>query len=648
MPDKAGKPTQEELLAEISRLRERVAELESNNYFSKLIQAAPIPMVLTSLEAGNYLAINDMFRQFTGFSQEELLEKIDSRGVPINPLLRLQLSSLLPELNNIQKFETIIYNKDAEPRFVIASSQVVEINDQRFVLSAFYDITESKQAREVLLKSEELYRTLASNLPDSAVFLYDTEMRYIKVEGALLETYNYFPKLMEGRTFWEVMSPDRVKKLEPYYRAALEGREESFEDRVGDKTFWVKAVPVKNEQGEIFAGMVMTQDITQRKEVERLKNDFVSTVSHELRTPLTSIRGSLGLVLGGVAGELPAQANAMVEIAYKNSERLVRLINDILDIEKIESGKMVFAMNPLELGPVIEQALEDNLAYGTQFDVKFHLEQAIPEVKIIGDSDRLLQVLTNLLANAAKFSPPGDKVLISVVHNGGTVRVSITDHGPGITQEFRKIIFQKFAQEDTSATRQKGGTGLGLSISRAIIEKHQGLIGFETIPGVKTTFYFELPVLEDRNALLDNPVVSGQPRILICEDDLDVATLLKVMLKEAGFSCDIAYNTAQARELLAKNPYAALTLDLILPGNSGLMLLNELREKPGARRLPVIVISVNSNETRQSFNESPPALIEWIDKPIDQVRLLAALNRMVRPTRRPRPVSKKFRKTLGL
>lgn len=299
MPDKAGKPTQEELLAEISRLRERVAELESNNYFSKLIQAAPIPMVLTSLEAGNYLAINDMFRQFTGFSQEELLEKIDSRGVPINPLLRLQLSSLLPELNNIQKFETIIYNKDAEPRFVIASSQVVEINDQRFVLSAFYDITESKQAREVLLKSEELYRTLASNLPDSAVFLYDTEMRYIKVEGALLETYNYFPKLMEGRTFWEVMSPDRVKKLEPYYRAALEGREESFEDRVGDKTFWVKAVPVKNEQGEIFAGMVMTQDITQRKEVERLKNDFVSTVSHELRTPLTSIRGSLGWYLAG-------------------------------------------------------------------------------------------------------------------------------------------------------------------------------------------------------------------------------------------------------------------------------------------------------------------------------------------------------------
>lgn len=638
MASKPVKLTRQQILAEITRLRTQVADLQDTNFYSKLFQNAPIPFTFTTLETGDFIAVNQMFEKLSGFSQAELTKRVDSESKPINPLLRLQLSSLLPEDNFVQKFETIIYDKQGDPRFVIASCQVVELNDTMYALSAFYDVTESKQAREVLLRSEELYRILARNLPDTAVFLYDADLRYLKVEGTLLATNNYSPKWMEGKTLSEILSPARVKKLEPYYRAALEGREVSFEDLVSNgSTYWVKAVPVKNEEGEIVAGMVMTQDITQRKEIERLKNEFVSTVSHELRTPLTSIRGSLGLVLGGVAGELPAQATAMVEIAYKNSERLVRLINDILDVEKIESGKMVFDMSPLELGPVIGQALEANLAYAAQLNVNIRLERPLPAVKVMADGDRLLQVLANLLSNAAKFSPAQDEVLITVTQKAGTVRISITDHGPGISDEFRKTIFQKFAQADTSATRQKGGTGLGLSISKAIVEKHNGLIGFENMPGAGTTFYFELPEFIDRIALLDNPASELQPRILICEDDPDVATLLKVMIKETGFSCDIAYSAEQARELLGINSYSAMTLDLILPGLGGMLFLRELRENPATKLLHIIVISVKSNETRQSLDGFQPALIEWIDKPIDQNLLRVALNRIARPVQNAIP-----------
>lgn len=629
MASKSKGLTRQELLDEINRLKARVAQLEVNNVYSEIFATAPVPLIFTDLETGDYLATNNLFQQLTGFSQDELAERITAEGNPINPLLRLQLSSLLPDLESIQKFETIVYDKLGDIHFVIVSSQVVIMNQQYFVLSAFYDITKTKEDREVLLRSEELYRTLTRNLPDSAVFLYDTDLRFLKVDGSLLKTIGLSSESMEGKLLSEIITPLRYQKLAPYYRAALEGREESLEDTPDNgKTYLVKSVPVHNDEDEIVAGMVMIQDITERKIVDKLKNEFVSTVSHELRTPLTSIRGSLGLVLGGVAGQIPEQANTMIEIAYKNSERLVRLINDILDIEKIESGKMVFEMAPLELGPVIEQALETNQAYASQLGVDLQLITPVPEIRIVGDNDRILQVLANLLSNAAKFSPAGGTVQVEVTRRSKTVRVSIRDHGPGISEEFRKSIFQKFAQADASTTRQRGGTGLGLSISKAIVERHNGQIGFDSQPGEGATFYFELPELKDRFALIEPATPVNLPRILICEDDPDVANVLKVILKEAGFSCDIAYNTGQARELLAAKPYTAMTLDLVLPGESGLVLLRELRQHPPTRHLPVIVISSQARDTGREIHDLPPGLTEWLDKPVDQNGLKEAVSRL--------------------
>lgn len=251
------------------------------------------------------------------------------------------------------------------------------------------------------------------------------------------------------------------------------------------------------DEHDMLAGFVgIAHDLSDRKRIEHMKNEFVSTVSHELRTPLTSIRGSLGLLAGGAAGEIPQAGRALLDIANKNCERLVRLINDILDVEKIESGNMRFDSIVQPLLPIAEQAVAATHAFASQFQVSFDLRSDRVELLVAADADRLSQVIVNLLSNASKFAPPGDVVEVRLTRNGNFARLSVTDHGSGIAPAFRDRIFQKFAQADASDKRQKGGTGLGLNISKAIIERHRGHIDFVSEPGLRTEFYFELPLAE--------------------------------------------------------------------------------------------------------------------------------------------------------
>ena len=248
--------------------------------------------------------------------------------------------------------------------------------------------------------------------------------------------------------------------------------------------------------GELSSFAVIARDISARAHVDRLKKEFVATVSHELRTPLTSICGALGLLASGVTGELPERTKTMVDIALDNSDRLVRLINDLLDIEKIESETLAFEFAALELMPLLEAALAANHAYAGQFGVSFVLDQHVPGVMVHADADRLMQVLANILSNAAKFSPSNSLVHVAASRSDESVRVAVRDNGPGVPVEFQSRIFQKFAQADASDTRQKGGTGLGLSIAKAIVERHGGRIGYENHDHGGATFFIELPICE--------------------------------------------------------------------------------------------------------------------------------------------------------
>ncbi|MBA3946585.1 MAG: CHASE3 domain-containing protein [Herpetosiphonaceae bacterium] len=451
------------------------------------------------------------------------------------------------------------------------------------------NITARMQAEEELRQRLAQHRALLSAIPDLM-------LRYNQ-QGTCLD-YKPFtaggfslPSKVIGTTIRELLPP----KVAAIIQAAVEqvltmGDQLSLDFEYttpsGCTDYEARFSPCGD--GEVVC---LIQDISDRKAVERMKNEFVSMVSHELRTPLTSIRGSLGLLAGGVTGPLSPPAQTMIAIAHTNSERLVRLINDILDIDKIESGNMVFELQPLRLAEVVNQAIESTCGYAEQFDVHFQLQAPDAELRVMADADRLTQVLTNLLSNAAKYSPHGEVVEVGILQQGALVRVTVADHGPGISPEFEHRIFQKFAQADSSATRQKGGTGLGLSISKAIVERLDGHLGFTSVINRGSTFYLELPVVAPETGtatvLLER---SGLPRVLHVDDDADLCHVITLLLRDVAEVVSVA-TLDQAQQLLQQHPVDLLLLDLALPDGWGAEIVPWMAAHLPTP-IPVIVFSV--------------------------------------------------------
>ena len=252
--------------------------------------------------------------------------------------------------------------------------------------------------------------------------------------------------------------------------------------------------PLVNIDNRVVSVIVQGRDITQQLEAERMKQEFTSTLSHELRTPLTSIIGSLQLINSGVMGEIEKDTLELTTIAERNAQRLLDLINDILDVEKIESGKLSLQLDAVDISELVTESLTLNRAFAERFKVKLTAAGEMRPVIVNADRKRVLQVMTNLLSNAAKFSTEGTAVEVTVEFaDDSTVRVGVHDTGPGIPESFRNRIFGRFAQADMSHTRQKGGTGLGLAICKRLIELMGGKIGFSDRAGGGTTFWFELP-----------------------------------------------------------------------------------------------------------------------------------------------------------
>ncbi len=253
----------------------------------------------------------------------------------------------------------------------------------------------------------------------------------------------------------------------------------------------------------MFTGVV--RDISERKETEeklrdamrrvheqRIKDEFIATVSHELRTPLTSIKASLEILKSGACDQIEGQSETLIDIAHKNSERLLRLINDILDIAKIESQQINYNIQQLPLKPFLESAINDNRSYGDKHEVKFVLADCPSSALISVDADRMTQVMSNLLSNAAKFSPPGSEVHISAKKSAAGVTITVKDWGKGIPPEFQPRVFDKFSQADSSDQREINGTGLGLHIAKSIVERHDGCLRFSSRSGEGTEFYIDL------------------------------------------------------------------------------------------------------------------------------------------------------------
>jgi PAS domain S-box-containing protein len=239
--------------------------------------------------------------------------------------------------------------------------------------------------------------------------------------------------------------------------------------------------------------VIVAADIGERLRSEQQKDEFVTMVHHEVRAPLTAVRGAIGLLEGGVAGELGERGQELVKIALRNSERMGRLVNDILVSRKLDSGRMDFRIEKVEMMPLIEQAIDSTSAYATSHEVRFELEEGVPGAMVRVDPDRMIQVLTNVLSNAVSFSPDDDVVTVRASRHDQMLRVAVSDAGPGIPEDFRDHVFEAFARGEHQDWRHRSGSGLGMNISKGIIEELGGTITFETEVGIGTTFLIDIP-----------------------------------------------------------------------------------------------------------------------------------------------------------
>ncbi len=374
------------------------------------------------------------------------------------------------------------------------------------------------------------------------------------------------------------------------------------------------------DDDRVSGAVVVFRDVTQRQEVDRMKNEFLSVVSHELRTPLTSIRGSLGLVASGSLVELTPQAERMVSIALESSERLTRLINDILDIERIQSGKLPMNLTPHAAGHLLEATATEMNGLAAMADVR--LEVSSEAGRVLADADRMVQALTNLVGNAVKFSPAGAVVRLEAVADESHMTFAVHDEGRGIPEDKLESVFEPFEQVDSTDARQKGGTGLGLSICRGIVERHGGRIWAESHADTGTTVRFTLPKVRSLDSADQEPPLDA-PVVLVCDEDSDVVTSVSAMLGRHGYRPVAVSDGSDVLARAATSRPAAVLLGAVLNGRSGADILGRLRTLERTRNIPVIAVS---DAEREDAGSSLAAGADgWLVKPVTEERLIATV-----------------------
>jgi PAS domain S-box-containing protein len=470
------------------------------------------PVITTRLD-GTITTWNPAAERLYGYTAAEAIGM--PIGIIVPPDQRQQFGDAIGaslDTPSGNAFETIRVAKDGRriDVLVMVSGITSTTGETIGVMKITRDLTPLKAA-------EDKFRLAVESCPNG-MMMSDRAGTIVMINKEIERLFGYRREELIGRSI-EALLPERLRGRHMRQRDGfvrnprprhMDGSREIVGARNDGAEFPIEVglTPIESPEGMMILCAIV--DISERKRLDRLKDEFVSMVSHELRTPLTSISGALGLLMEDAGGRLPDTAMQLLAIAHTNSERLVRLINDILDLQKIEAGQIAFHLRYVGLRTVVEQTIEANHAFAEGFGVRIRLEEASCKGEVMADPDRLAQVLTNLLSNAIKFSPPGGEVVVAIARHGGEIRVSVRDHGAGIPEEFKSRMFEKFAQAGSSDGRQRGGTGLGLSIARQLIDQHGGRLGFEAARGGGTVFYFDLPCESDA-ASTDRLAALGPP-----------------------------------------------------------------------------------------------------------------------------------------
>jgi signal transduction histidine kinase/DNA-binding response OmpR family regulator len=374
----------------------------------------------------------------------------------------------------------------------------------------------------------------------------------------------------------------------------------------------------------------------ERKQLDTLKDEFISTVSHELRTPLTSIRGALGLLSSGVLGKVDDKAQNLLRIASTNTDRLTRLINDILDLERMDSGRAPLHLRRCYITEVAQQAADTMrpMAEGSEISIAVSIDGEAQSVSFEGDPDRMQQVLVNLLSNAIKFSPRGSTIHLVGKIDGENLIVRIEDAGRGVPTDKLESIFQRFQQVEDSDARQKGGTGLGLAICRSIVTQHGGAIWAERNDAdgsgrVGTTFALHIPRLVAVNEITPLPI-APQGAILVVDDDDGIRHIVAEHLRRHGYTVLETDRGERAIEIAMHQRVEAILLDLYMPGLTGWQTIERLRAEPSTAEIPIVVLSVLSPAIHSVESSAVLSNAQgWVQKPFNESLLLAELGRVL-------------------
>lgn len=651
----------------INRRKQAEATLrESEERFHQAFENAAIGMALVSLD-GHWLQVNQSFCEMVGYSEQELLATTFQAITHPDDLemgFNYQQQLFTGEIRACQAEKRYLHKLGHVVWVMLSISMVRNAENQPlYTVVQIEDISERHAALNERKRAEVALRNLSQALESAVegISQLDTQGYYTVVNPAYASMLGYQPEELIGMNWQQTVHPDDLESLHAaYQRMLLEGKAEiEAKARRKDGTTFDKQITLvkAQDQHRRFMGhYCFVKDISDRREVERLKDEFVSIVSHELRTPLTSISAALDLLAGGVLQNQPEDAQQMLDIAANNTDRLVRLINDILDIERIESGKVVMTKEVCDAGELMHQSIEAVQELAERSEVTLSVSP-LP-VRLWADPDRIIQVFTNLLSNAIKFSPRGSTVWLKAeVGNRGEgtgdreslsssqpvvsspyILFSVKDQGRGIPTDKLESIFERFQQVDASDSRQKGGTGLGLAICRSILQQHDGQVWAESLPANGSTFYVALPLNSafqgsEISSFGFEPGDTGEaldlkrlPLVLVCDDDASIRTVVRAMLERQGYRVLTAASGQEAIEQAGAQQPDVILLNLMMPGMNGWETLAALKNQADTQKIPVIILSGLLPDARKPPH---PDASDWIVKPPDPTLLHRALERAI-------------------
>lgn len=582
----------------MQRKRASDALVESHNALEAVLAAATEVSIIATDPKGTITIFNRGAERMLGYRSEEvvgrstpeiihLASEVEARSRELTAQLGREISGFDVFVEKarhgvVEEREWTYVRKDGEHLTVTLAVNGLRDADGKIIgfLGVAKDITLRNRAIHELRSSESRVRSIIESSLGGVV-TFDRFGIVESVNPAAEAMFGYTETELVGRHF-TVLLPEPEEQPSDFrssrYAAAI-GRVTEWQGRRRNGDVFPMEVSLFEfaSTAQInFAGHVM--DVSKRHEVDRLKRDFVSTVSHELRTPLTSIRGALGLLASGTLGQLDDDAREMVSVAERNSVRLIDLINDILDFERLESGRMEMHPRRTTLRAVIDRSLENVRTFADQAGVEIRV--ASGEGEIVADEDRIVQVLVNLLSNAIKFSPRDSVVSIETARRESMVECRVVDHGKGIAADAQARLFQRFQQIDSSDRRERGGTGLGLAISKAIVQQHDGEIGVVSAPGQGSTFWFRLPA---------DPGTSRKKDVLAVEGDETLLKVMKRQLDSESVLVRTAFTCGEGLAAIERRKPDLLILDVGLPDGDAYILVDQLRRRETCRDLPVLV-----------------------------------------------------------